>query len=104
MGGNCSTLTVNWNKTLLDVIDDLAIENSISANYTMTVLNTRSLESWRAKLSASAMLYRIPDQLVTDRGEYFVLQLQIEILLLNNSHLHLSSPLQNISAPRCDSE
>lgn len=101
---NCSTLTVNWNKTVSELLDDLLYDNTTSANFTVIISDTHNQEYWRANLNAAATSYHIPDQLVRDRGGTFVLQLQIEILLQNGSHLHLSSPLLNLSAPHCDSE
>lgn len=100
---NCSTLTVNWNKTLSELL--LLYDNStISANFTVIVSDTCKKECWKANLSAAATSYHIPDQLVRDCGRTFLLQLQIEILLQNGSHLHLSSPLLNLSTSHCDSE
>lgn len=101
---NCSTLTVSWNKTFSDLLDDLLYDNSTSANFTVIISDTHNQECWRANLNAAATSYHLPDQLVRDCDGTFVLRLQIEILLQNGSHLHLSSPLLNLSASHCDSE
>ena len=49
------------------------------------------------------MSYHIPSQQVTQSGQ-LLLNLQVEVLLLNGSHLHLVSPIMNISAPNCAGE
>lgn len=104
---NCSTLTVKWNKTLSDLLDDVLMvlyDNTTSPNFTMIILDRHSQVIWRADLSTAATSYQIPDQLVIDCGGALVLWLQIEILLQNGSHLHLSSLLLNSSAYHCNSE
>jgi hypothetical protein len=100
---DCLPLSVLWNETLCHSVSNIPSLLGLTdatdwytgaVNYTLVILDPPQQERWRARLDPFALSYKIPP------SKQLVVSVHLDLLLLNGSHLHLSSRV-NLSSPDC---